>query len=260
MKFTSTTASYLTPSSLTSKLLQVLIVGPELLANALHALLATIDDFHLLSPIFEPDEVLPFIQRVRSTECSIDVIILHWSGDLEEDHTLLNALSTARQRCLIVTSLRIPDEIEFIKQAGAWGLFFTASPAQHLATALRTIAHGQKYFPEIFSVLPTRNMTYLTKPRQMAFHEERLKALACEIMWKMNETELNIFRHMTDPSIEEIATKIHLRPTTVRRELSERIYEFLELISGRPVSNRFMALRVLQEYGVIEYVLPPPSK
>jgi len=50
------------------------------------------------------------------------------------------------------------------------------------------------------------------------------------------------------------------RPTTVRRELSERVYEFLELISGRPVSNRFVALRVLQEYGVIEYVLPPPPK
>ena len=62
-----------------------------------------------------------------------------------------------------------------------------------------------------------------------------------------------------DNVVEEIATKIHMHPTTVRRELSERVYEFLELISGRPVSNRFMALRVLQEYGVIEYVLPPPS-
>lgn len=260
MKFTSTAASYLTPSLRASELLQVLVVGPELLANALHALLATIDDVYPLSPLSEADQILPFIQRMGSTEHSIDVVMLHWSGDLEGDHTLLKALTIAQQRCLIVTSLHFPNEIEFIKQSGAWGLFFTASPVQHLATALRTIAHGQKYFPEIFSVLPTRNMTYLTKPRQMAFHEERLKALACEIMWKMNETELNIFRHMTDPSIEEIATKIHLRPTTVRRELSERIYEFLELISGRPVSNRFMALRVLQEYGVIEYVLPPPSK
>jgi hypothetical protein len=103
-------------------------------------------------------------------------------------------------------------------------------------------------------------MTHLIKPRQMVFHEERLKALAHQIMWKFHTTELNIFRHMAEPSIKEIATKIHLRPITVRRELSERVYEFLELLSGRLVSNRLVALQVLQEYGVIEYVLPPPSK
>jgi len=260
MKFTSTTASYLATSCRTSKRLRVLIVGPELLANALHALLATIDDMYPLSPLSEPDQVLPFIERVGSTEYPIEVVVLHWSGHLEEDHTLLEALSTARQRCLIITSLHFPNEIEVIKQGGAWGLFFTGSPVQHLATALRTIADGQQYFPEMFPAVPIKNMTYLTKPRQIAFHEERLKALAREIMWNLNQTELNIFRHITDPSIEEIATNIHLRPTTVRRELSERVYEFLELISGRPVSNRFVALRVLQEYGVIEYVLPPPCK
>jgi DNA-binding NarL/FixJ family response regulator len=147
-----------------------------------------------------------------------------------------------------------------IKQTGAWGLLLTASPVPRLATAVRTIARGQKFFPESLSALPTSITTDLTKPRQMTFHEDLLKALARDMLWNLNDTEFNIFRHITDPSIEEIATKIHLHPTTVRRELSERVYEFLELISGRPVSNRFMALRVLQEYGVIEYVLPPSSK
>lgn len=216
----------MTPSPPISGRLRVLVVGPELLANALHALLATIDDIEVLTPISEPDQVLPFIQRVNGAQHPIDVIVVHWIGDLEGDHTLLKALSTARQRCLIITSLHFPDEIAFIKQAGAWGLFFTAAPVQHLVTALRTIARGHTSFPEILPALPTREMTYLTKPRQMAFHEERLKALAREIMWNLTETELNIFRHITDPSIQEIATKIHLRPTTVRRELSERVYEF----------------------------------
>jgi DNA-binding NarL/FixJ family response regulator len=253
-------ASFLTPSPRTSQLIHVLVVGPELLANALHALLATIDDFYLLSPIFELDEVLPFTRRVNSTEHPIDVVVLHCRGDFEADYLLLQALSTHQQRCLIVTSLHFPNEIAFIKQTGAWGLLLTASSVPRLATAIRTIARGQRFFPEILSALPTSAIMDLTKPRQMAFHEDRLKALARDMLWKLNETELNIFRHITDPSIEEIATKIHLHPNTVRRELSERVYEFLELISDRPVSNRFMALRVLQEYGVIEYVLLPLSK
>ena len=262
MRFPSTpaSASYSTSSPQQSRLLRVLVVGPELLANALHTLLATIDDVDVLTPISEPDQVLPFIERVGSTEHPLDIIVVYGSGDLEGDYTLLRALTTAGQRCLIVTSLHFPNEVELIRQVGAWGLFFTASPVQQFVSAVRIIAHGQKYFPESFPALPTRNMTYLGKPRQMVFHEERLKALAREIMWKFNETELNILRHIADPSIQEIATKIHLRPITVRRELSERVYEFLELISGRPVPNRFVALRVLQEYGVIEYVLPPPSK
>jgi len=79
MKFTSTTASYLATSCRTSKRLRVLIVGPELLANALHALLATIDDMYPLSPLSEPDQVLPFIERVgillRSSSCTGVVIL-----------------------------------------------------------------------------------------------------------------------------------------------------------------------------------------
>jgi DNA-binding NarL/FixJ family response regulator len=193
---------------------------------------------------------------MRSAEHPIDVIVLYWSGDLEGDHQLLKALTTAGQRCLIVTSLHFPNEIAFIKQVGAWGIFFTTSPVHHFVTSVRTIARGQHSFPDVFSSGSTRSRTHLTKPRQMVFHEERLQALAHEIMWKFHATELNIFRHIAEPSIKEIATNIRLRPITVRRELSERVYEFLELISGRLVSNRLVALQVLQEYGIIEYVLP----
>jgi DNA-binding NarL/FixJ family response regulator len=253
-------ASDLMPSLQRSRLLRVLVVGPELLANALQALLTTIDDIQVLTPISVLDQVLPFIERVSSTEHSLDVVILHWSSDPERDHQLLKALAKARQHCLIVTSFSFPQEMEWIKQAGAWGLFFTHSPVQHLVTAVRTIASGQKSFPESFQARSTSNLISLTKPRQMAFHEERLEALAHEIMWKLTQTERHIFRHITDPSIKEIATNIHLSPITVRRELSERVYEFLELICGRPVSNRLAALHVLQQYGVIEYIpLPPPD-
>jgi DNA-binding NarL/FixJ family response regulator len=252
-------ASDLMPSLQRSRLLRVLVVGPELLANALQALLTTIDDIQVLTPISVLDQVLPFIERVSSTEHSLDVVILHWSSDPERDHQLLKALAKARQHCLIITSFSFPQEMEWIKQAGAWGLFFTHSPVQHLVTAVRTIASGQKSFPESFQARSTSNLISLTKPRQMAFHEERLEALAHEIMWKLTQTERNIFRHITDPSIKEIATNIHLSPVTVRRELSERVYEFLELICGRPVSNRLAALHVLQQYGVIEYVPLPPS-
>jgi DNA-binding NarL/FixJ family response regulator len=261
MQFSSTpaSASYWTPSSQQCRLLRVLIVGPEFLANALHTLLATIDDMDPLSPLSEPDQVLPFIERVGSMQHPLDVIVVHGSGDLEADHTLLRALTRAGQRCLIVTSFHFPNEVELIKQIGVWGLFFTTAPVHQFVSAVRIIAHGHTYFPESFSAGATRTMTSVGKPRQMVFHEERLKALAHEVMWKFKETELHILRHIADPSVQEIATKIHLRPITVRRELSERVYEFLELICGRPVPNRFVAWQVLQEYGVIEYVLPPPS-
>lgn len=250
-------AVHLMPSSQVSRPLRVLVVGPELLANALYALLATIDDFHLLSPISEPDHVLPFIQRLGSTQHSIDVIVLHWSGDFQGDHTLLSALSAAGQRSLIVSSRDFPDEIEFIQHIGAWGLFFTSSSVHHLATALHMINRGQKYFPEILPCTPNRSFT---RQRQMVFYEERLRALARSIMWDLKDTEIQIFRHFTNPYVEEIAKKIHLCPSTVRRELSESIYKFLKLISGRPVPNRLAALLVLQEYGVIEYVLSPLSE
>lgn len=262
MQFPATTASAidLTPSPQAPRLLRVLVVGPELLANALYALLATIDDFHPLSPISERNHVLSFIQRLESTQHPIDVIVLHWSSDLEADYTLLSALSAAGQRSLVISSRDFPDETESIRCAGAWGLFFTSFSTHHLATALRTITCGQKYFPEISLPTPNRNLTSLTKQRQIAFHEERLRALAHSIMWDLKDTEVQIFRHFTNPCIEDIAQKVQLRPTTVRRELSERVYEFLKLISGHPVSNRFAALQVLQEYGVIEYVLQPPSR
>ena len=83
----------MTPLPPTSGRLRVLVVGPELLANALHALLATIEDLAVLTPISEPDEVLPFIQRIGHTPHPIDVVVLHCSGDLEADHMLLEALS-----------------------------------------------------------------------------------------------------------------------------------------------------------------------
>ena len=256
----SASACYLMPSPQASRLLRVLVVGPELLANALYTLLATIDDFDPLSPISELDHVLPFIQRLGSTPHPIDVVVWHWSGDLEGDYTLLSAFSAAGQRSLIISSLYCPDEIEFIQHTGAWGLFFTSSSVRSLATALRTIARGQKYFPEISPSAPNRNLTCLIRRRQMAFHEERLRALARSIMWDLKDTEVQIFRHFTYPCVEDIAKKIHLRPTTVRRTLSEHIYEFLKLISGRSVPNRLVAFQVLQEYGVIDYVLPPLSE
>ncbi len=254
----SASASYSTPTSHASRLLRVLVIGPELLAHALHALLSTIDDLQVLAPICEPDQALSFIERVNSTGNTINVVVLYWSGDLEGDHDLLRALSS--QRCLVVTSLYFPGEIDFIRHSGAWGLFFATSPVRDLVTSLRTIAAGQPSFPKTPPSAPERNLSYLTRPRQMAFHEERLRALGREIMWDLSETDIQIFRHFTDMSIEEIAPKVHLRPTTVRRELSQRIYEFLKLISGQPVPNRFVALQVLLQYGVLEYLLPPPPK
>ena len=147
---------------------------------------------------------MPFIERLGSTQ-PVNVVVLHWSGDLERDHMLLAALSAAGQRSLIVTSLYCPDEIAFIKQSGAWGLFFTSSSVHHLATALRTIAHGQKYFPPITPSTP--NLAYLTRQRQMAFHEERLRALAHSIMWDLKETEDQDPAPLADSRVENILQK-----------------------------------------------------
>lgn len=238
----------------------MLVVGPELLANALFALLSTFEDLQVLTPLSDLSQTLTFLERVNSTGQTVDVIVLHWSGDLEEDHSLLQTLSEAQHRCLVVTPLYLPSEIDFIRSAGAWGLFFTTSPVRELATALHTIADGQSSFPTILPPAPQRDLSPLTKPRQVAFHEERLWALGRSIMRGLSETDIQIFRHFTDGSIEEIAARVHLRPTTVRTELSGRIYQFLKLISGQTVTNRLVAFQVLLQYGVIEYLPPPPEK
>jgi len=40
----------------------------------------------------------------------------------------------------------------------------------------------------------------------------------------------------------------------VRHALSQEVYQFLTLLSGKPVNKRFMAFQVLLEYGILEYV------
>jgi len=253
----SASTSYLIPASRVGRLLRVLVVGPELLASALHALLGTLDDIHTLTPIYEPDQVLPFLGRVASTGNPVDVVVLHLSGDFESDFALLHHLAAAHQHCLVVTSLYIPSEIKLLKSAGARGLFLTSMPAQQLASALRIVGHGRSYFPKTCSPTPGGDQPSLTKPRLVAFHEDRLRGLARERRWEITDTEVSILRHFTNTSIEQIAANVQLRPATVRRELSERIYKFLSLLSGRSVPNRFVAIQVVQEYGILEYIIPP---
>ena len=258
--------AYRTPESKSSQsevlhdhtLLRVQVVGPQLLAQALHALLSTLDDLYALAPLSQLDQVLSVVERLQQSKRAIDVFVVQWSGDQDRDHRLLSALSAAGHRCLVVTSLLYPHELDFLQRV-CWGVFFTTSPLSDLAAALRSIASGHSYFPDDLKRKAQRTLQFQPTSRQLVFHRERLEQLAADYGWSFSETEIHIFLHFTTVHIEEIAQRVHLHQTTVRGILSERVYKFLRLISQRDISNRFLALQALQEYGVIEYVLPPPS-
>ena len=237
----------------TTSLLRVQVVGPQLLAQALHALLSTLDDLYALAPLSQLDQVLSVVERLQQSKRAIDVFVVQWSGDQDRDHRLLSALSAAGHRCLVVTSLLFPHELDFLQRV-CWGIFFTTSPLSDLATALRSIAAGHSYFPDIFPHPPSPLLPLQIKQRRVVFNSQRLEVLAHDICWELSPRQIEIIRNFTMTHLEEIAERVHMKETSLRRLISDQIYEFLRLVTGREVPNRFVALQLLIELGVFEYV------
>ena len=271
----------LLPPHTTSHLLGVLVVGPDLVASGLQALLSSVDDFAVLHALSEADEVLPIIERMQGSVHPVEVVVVCRSSQMQHDQQVLMQVSGSGLRSLVITALHSPDELRLLRQAGAHGYLFTSQTPAHLARAVRRIASGDTYFPPLvqaaFSsdrdalqssrrgrflqggevVASHRTDDLLHPQRQLTFHSEVLQELTDYIGWKLSPLDLQLVRYITLLSVKEIADKVGRRETTVRRDLSERLYECLGLISGREVTSRYIALQILLEYGVLEYTVMP---
>ena len=237
-----------------TELLRILLIGQELRVEALKMLLATQEDIELLSPIADLDQVTEVLTRLHGAEQRIHLVVMDWDGPFEKNYSILKFLSSLGLRCLVISSLIYPSELDQIKQAGAWGYCFTATSRQQFVAILRKVAAGRKYFrfPEqTADLLPN-----LKVKRKLVFYQERLQARAEEIGWELTQTDVDIIYHIFTSAHEktpEIAAKIDRKAGTVRTDLSSRIFFYLHLMSDRAVSNRLTAFQVLLEFGIIEY-------
>ena len=249
------------PATVT-RFLRILVVGPDLLASALHALLSSVDDFSLSSPLSTAAEVLPFVERLTNSTGQIDVVVLYRSGSLSSDARLLASLAAIGVRTLVVSTLLYTGELELLQRVGVQGYLFAFLPASHLTRAIRRIATGEMYFPAPPSALMEQGASVenLSRPqRRLVFHPEVLQELCDYIHWQLASSDLAILRNFGDITVKETAYKVGRPDAAIRRDLSERIYEFLGLVSGREVNSRYAAFQLLLEYGVLEYVLELPT-
>lgn len=233
-----------------SGLLRILLIGQELRVEALRALLTWQEDMQVLSPISDYEHVSDIVWRISGTEQHIDVVVMDWDGSYDANHQLLQALSAAGQRVLVISSLLYPSSMYKIEEAGAMGYCHTGASPIQLASAIRKVALATRcfYLPD-----PT-SLPDLKVRRHAAFSRERLEARAREISWVLTETDIKIMSHFDSEKTDQIAEQVQRRPGTVRTDLSARIFLFLQLLSGRPkIPNKKVAFQVMLEYGIFEY-------
>jgi DNA-binding NarL/FixJ family response regulator len=233
-----------------SDLLRILLVGQELRAEALRALLTWQEDMQVLSPISDNEHVGDIVWRISGSEQLIDVVVMDWDGAYDANYQLLQALSAEGQRVLVISSLLYPSSMFKIEEAGALGYCHTGVSPIQLANAIRKVALAKRcfYLPDPAS-LPD-----LKVKRHPAFCQERLEVRAAEIGWVLTETDIKIMSHFDSDKTDEIAEQVQRRPGTVRTDLSARIFLFLQLLSGRQrIPNKKVAYQVMLEYGIFEY-------
>jgi len=212
-----------------------------------------------LTPLPDLRQVIDFIVTMRDLHRPVDVVVLDWNGnDAYHDvclHTLLQ-LSRYQQACLVMLATVFPEEVEHIKRAGARGYIFATSSFSQFAGAIRLLAGNKEatYFPALPEHYSARNeYANPAVSRQLVFRPERLDAYARTIGWKLTEKEVYLFRHF-DRETDELAVGMNRPSQLVRHDLSQEVYQFLTLLSGKRVNKRFVAFQVLLEYGILEYV------
>lgn len=239
--------------------LHVVIAGPELIAHGLNCLLSFQAEIETLTPLPDVRRIVDFILSMRDLHRPVDVVVLDWHGNAAYHdgrlHTL-SLLSRYQQACLVMMATVGPEEVEHIKQAGARGYISTTSSFSQLIRAIRLLAGNKEatYFPTLLEHSSANNeYTDLAVSRQVVFHRERLNAYARTIGWELTEKEIDLFRYFGH-EINDIAERVNRQSQMVRHDLSQRVYPFLALLSGRPVNKRFVAFQVLLERGILEYI------
>lgn len=238
---------------------RVAIAGPELIADGLNSLLSSQTEMETLTPLPDLQQVIDFIVTMRDLHRPVDVVVLDWNGNAAYHDLrlqILSSLSRYQQACLVMLASVFPEEVEHIKQAGARGYIFATSSFSQFAGAIRLLAGNKEatYFPALPEHSSARNeYSNPTVSRHLVFRPERLAAYAGAIGWKLTEKEVYLVGHF-DREIDEHAAGMNRPSQTVRHDLSQEVYQFLTMLSGKPVNKRFMAFQILLEYGILEYV------
>lgn len=248
-----------TASAATDRRLHILIVGHELRVEALELLLSQQQDLRVMTALADAlspvDTVLSLIER-RRTSRPIDVIIIDWDGDSSINMSLLLALSKARQRSLVVTSLMLPSDLETLQKSGAWGYVLTTASSRHLYTAIGHVAQGRKSFPPVQTDL----LPNLRVKRHLVFYPERLKLYAQDVTEvELSPIAMQILAHLAASNAVEIASCIDRGQGTIRTELSTKVFPFMRYLVKKyqlpisKVSNQKDAFEVAQMMGIFVY-------
>ena len=177
---------------------------------------------------------------------------MDWDSHAEMNFSLLHALSSQNQRCLVIASVISPAELQQIEDAGALGYCFPGASPIQLASIIRNVAGGRRHF-----LFPESAMTPLSRlmvKRRPVFYRQRLEARALEVGWELRCTDISIIGHLDCESTAAIANAAGLQPGTVRTDLSVRIFSFLQLLSGqKSIKSQKTGFQVCLEYGIFEY-------
>lgn len=92
-----------------------------------------------------------------------------------------------------------------------------------------------------------------TTPYRLHLYEDRLRQYAETIAWVFLEKDWDLWTLLFQET-EEIAEELRIMPQTARRQLSQRIYAFFGLLTGRVVSGRATACRLALEYGIFQII------
>lgn len=232
-----------------SRLVRILLIGPELRVEELQTLLSGQEDMELLPPIADADDAIDVLTRI-SEASHIDVAIIEGEFCEEKKYPLLQVLPR-HLRSLIIAPPLYPSEIKRLKAAGAYGYCPTEASSKHLVKAIRKIARGEKYFHPT-SLGETR--AHLSKNRQPIFFQERLNELVADIGWKLSDTEILILAHFDEANNKKIAQVIK-RPVATVRSATTKLYQLLQQLSERSeeIPNRLVAYQVLLELSIIIY-------
>src|SRR5258706_3261589 len=196
---------------------------------------------------------------MRDLHRPVDVVVLDWNGNAASQEVRLQTLvqlSRYRQTCLVMVATVSPEEVEDIKQAGVRGYIFATSSFSQFAGAIRLLAGNKEatYFPALPGhAFPGQQEAHLATSRHLVFRQERLDAYGRVIGWQLKEKERYLLRHFAW-GITGLAQGMNRPSELVRHDLSQRVYQFLTLLTGRTVNRQLLAFQALLEYGILEYV------
>ncbi len=199
-------------------MIRVLIADDQaMIRGALATLLSLEDDIDVVAQCGRGDEVLSAVKRCAPDVCLLDIEMPGMSG-LE----VAEALSAQAPLCrvIMVTTFGRPGFVSRAMKAGAAGFVVKDTPAEELATAVRSVHAGGKV---IDPALAAESMMEGSNP--------------------LSEREVEVLRRAaTGATARAIAAELYVSAGTVRNHISAAMRKL-------DASNRTQAIDIARERG-----------